>query len=163
MAQAVRAWRNDWRVWRWCRQKDLISDADQADWFNRQSKDPTIAMYGVSATADDGKAQLVGVAGFTSIDYFNRRAEFSLYVRPDLHGAGIGRKALAVLLTHGFGNLGFGAIYGETLDGNPAARLFESLGFRHEGTRRQFYWKDGRQLDAHLYSILRDEWIPPQS
>lgn len=161
MAQVVRQWRNDWRVWRWCRQSDLISDAEQADWFQRQHKDPTIKMYGIAASDEEKppeEGKLVGVAGFTSIDHFNKRAEFSLYVNPKRHGMTLGQNALRVLLGHGFGNLGFNVIYGETFDGNPAAKLFEKIGLVKEGTRRQFYWKDGNYVDAHLYSLTRNEW-----
>ena len=101
---------------------------------------------------------LVGAAGLTSLDFANRRAEFSLYVAPELQGKGVGRRALHCLLMHGFENLGLNVIWGETFDGNPAARMFESMGFVKEGTRRSFYWKDGKWTDAHLYAMKADEW-----
>ena len=163
MAEVVRSWRNDWSVMRWCRQNDLISDWDQKRWFERQASDPTIQMYALALSFENGKETLAGVAGFTSIDHFNRRAEFSLYLRPDLHGKGHGKAALRVLLAHGFDNLGFNVIWGECFAENPAARMFESLGFVKEGTRRDFYWRDGRFIDAHLYSLKRTDWIASQS
>jgi ribosomal-protein-alanine N-acetyltransferase len=153
----IRSWRNDYRIWRWCRQSDLISDAEQARWFNRQAEDPAIKMYKL-VVKTDGKALPVGVAGFTSIDFQHSRAEFSLYVAPEAQGQGLGRRFLEILFTHGFQNLGLSLIWGETFDGNPAAKTFEALGMVKEGTRRQFYWKDGRRIDAHLYSITREEW-----
>lgn len=153
----ARGWRNDYRVWRWCRQRNPISDFEQARWFDAQSKDPTIQMFKIMASGD-GKSNAVGVCGFTSIDWPNRRAEFSLYVDARLQGQGFGRGALHCLLTQGFDNLGFHVIWGETFEGNPAEHLFAKMGFVKEGTRRDFYFKEGKFMDAHLYSIKETEW-----
>lgn len=151
------AWRNDYRIWSWTRQNDLINEVEHADWFERQAKDPTIRMWKLVLKAG-GATNTVGVCGLTSIDYRNSRGEFSLYIDPYWHRKGIGRHSLEVLLAHGFTNLGLRTIWGETFDGNPAAKMFESLGMVKEGTRRGFYWKDGKYVDAHLYSITREEF-----
>ncbi len=156
MAQA-RAWRNQEEIRRWCREPDLISDAAQARWFQRQGDDPTIRMWKIMATTGRASAP-VGVCGLTSIRATDRSAEFSLYVAPEAQRRGLGKIALSLLLTHGFDNLGLHSIWGESFDGNPAARLFERIGLTKEGTRRQAYWKSGRFVDAHLYSILAEEW-----
>jgi RimJ/RimL family protein N-acetyltransferase len=159
----IRAWRNDYKVWRWCRQNDFISDIEQVRWFERQAADPSIKMYKIvvkfeNLAEDKSKIVTVGVCGLTSIDYINRRGEFSLYIAPAFQGNNFGRQALCCLLTHGFLNLGMHSIYGETFDGNPAIKMFESLGFRKEGTRREFYFRDGGFIDAHLYSMTEGEW-----
>lgn len=156
--EEVRAWRNDHRIWQWTRQNDLIADIEQKDWFDQQAKDPTIKMYRL-VLSDGESARTVGVCGFTSIDYRNGRAEFSLYIAPGFQRQGLGRRSLGILLAHGFENHGFRLIWGETFDGNPAAKVFETLGFKKEGTRRAFYYKGGKYLDAHLYSILKEEWL----
>ena len=153
----IRAWRNDYRIWKFTRQNDYLDDIEHGDWFARQTSDPTVKMYSIMLS--DGEAvRVVGVCGFTSVDYRNSRAEFSLYIAPGFQRQGLGKKALSILLGHGFENHGFRLIYGETFADNPAAGMFEALGFRHEGTRREFYYKAGRHIDAHLYSILRSEW-----
>ena len=159
LAETIRHWRNDYAIWQYTRQNDLISDFDQEAWFKRQASDPTIKMYRIQLSDGSDKASVVGICGFTSIDYRNSRAEFSLYIAPGCQRRGIGKKALALLLLHGFENHGFHLIYGETFDGNPAAKMFEGLGFKWEGTRRDFYFKNGRRIDAHIYSILREEWL----
>lgn len=153
-APKIRDWRNDRRIWKWCRQHDLISDLSQHAWFKAQSADPTIKMYMIYGE----KGQAAGVCGFTSIDYLNRRAEFSLYIAPDFQEDGLGKKALKTLFGHGFLNLGFNSIWGETFDGNLAGPMFQRMGMKHEGTRRDFYFRNGRFIDAHLYSLLRAEW-----
>lgn len=153
----VRSWRNDHRIWGWCRQNDLISDAEQVRWFNKQSEDPAIKMYKI-VVAKDKALTPVGVCGLTSIDYVNRRAEFSLYVAPEAQGNGLGRAGLALLLGHGFDNLGLNVIWGESFAHNPAIKMFRSLGLCHEGLRRQFYFRDGKFIDAELFSITAEEW-----
>lgn len=153
----IRSWRNDYRIWQYTRQNDYLDDLEHESWFRRQSSDPSIKMYRIELTGGD-KTSLVGVCGFTSIDYRNRRAEFSLYIAPAFQRRGLGKKALAILVSHGFENHGFQVIYGETFAGNPAAGLFEGLGFKLDGTRRQFYYKEGAFIDAHLYSLLREEF-----
>jgi [ribosomal protein S5]-alanine N-acetyltransferase len=145
--------RNCELIRQWCRQYDEISPIEHRLWYERQATDPGIRMYTVW-----GK-NLVGAAGLTSIDHINRRAEFSLYIFPEEQQAGYGRKALSTLLSHGFNNLNLNLIWGESFDGNPAISMFEKLGFVKEGTRREFYFKGGKYIDAHLYSIRSEEWM----
>lgn len=149
----IRKWRNTYDIWKWCRQHDLITEAAHLRWFERQEADPSIRMYMIHANG-----QAVGVCGLTDIDLHNRRAEFSLYIAPDHQGAGYGKRALQTLLTHAFKTLNLNTVFGETFDGNPAGGMFESIGFKKEGTRRAFYFREGAYVDAHLYSICAHEW-----
>lgn len=153
--QMLRRWRNDYRIWKWCRQNDLISEVSQQNWFERQAADPTMRMYKMCAPSGEA----VGVCGLTSIDTLCRRAELSLYIEPARQKEGLGKRALSTLLCHGFVNMGLNLIWCETFEGNHAAKMFESSGFKKEGTRRQFYFKGGKFIDAHLYSITADEWL----
>ncbi len=155
--EQMRGWRNDHRVWKHCRQNDLISDVDQEGWFQRQSADPATKMYVVMRRVD-GHKLAVGVCGLTSLDMVCRRAELSMYIGPEHHGKGYGREAFKLLFIHGFLNLGLHQIWIETIGKHPADKLFTELGFKADGIRRDFYFKDGRHVDAHLYSLLRDEW-----
>ncbi len=154
----IRSWRNDHRIWRWTRQNDLISDAEQVRWFNRQSDDPTIKMYKIVAENERNKKAPVGVCGLTSINPVNRSAEISLYIAPEAQGRGIAPHAFRCIVLHGFLNLGLNSIYADVFAGNPVTKVLDKVGFRHEGTRRQAYWKDGQFTDAHFYSILAEDW-----
>lgn len=114
-------------------------------------------MYLVHCKTDHEESP-VGVCGLTDIDLVSRRAEFSLYIAPELHGQKLGRHALNLLLATGFDDLGINVIWGESFDGNPAKHLFRKLGMTSEGIRRQFYFKEGRFIDAELFSITAAEW-----
>ncbi len=117
--------------------------------FNRE-----IRMFGIWAP-EHGP---VGVCGLTDIDMVNRTAEFSLYIDPHKQGHSYGTEALKELIWYGFQVLNLNHIFGETFEGNPAISMFEKLGFKKDGTRRSFYYREGEYVNAHLYSILRSEY-----
>lgn len=93
-------WRNQYDIWKWCRQNDVLNIKNHVDWFDKIAKDPTIKMYSIHDTF----CVPIGMCGLTDIDRLNQRAEFSLYIRPDYHNKGYGNKALKTLLSHGFIN-----------------------------------------------------------
>lgn len=148
------SWRNDRRIWSWCRQNDVLQPWDHEAWFHSLSDRDDVKMYEVL----EGPLA-VGVCGLTDLDYLNSRAEFSLYIEPSMQGHGLGRQALRTLVDHGFQNYNLNQIWGETYDGNPAMAMFIDIGFRHDATRREFYFRDGRYVDAHLVSVTRAEWF----
>lgn len=154
MDSFVLGWRNDPKIWAWTRQNDLISSEDHAKWFKQQSCDPSIKMY---VLYEGGGA--VGVCGLTSINLQNRNAEFSLYLAPSAQGRNLAKPSLITLFSHGFMNMGLRSIWGETFEDNPAQKIFDSIGMKCDGVRRQFYWKDGKFKDAILFSMLDSEFI----
>jgi RimJ/RimL family protein N-acetyltransferase len=148
------AWRNDPKIYRYTRQCDPLHPEKHESWLKEQAADPTLSMFGIV----DKENQLLGVMGLTSIDLINRRAEFSCYIAPEYQRRGYGKKALLSLLAYGFLCLGLNLIWGETFDFNGAAELFKKVGMLGHGIRPQFYYREGRFIDAHLYGITRVEW-----
>lgn len=146
-------WRNDYSIWKWCRQNNSLEPINHEKWFEKIAVDPKIEMFGIF----DGR--LVGVCGLTDIDSLNQRAEFSLYIAPEYQRQGYAWAALKTLLSHGFMNQNLNVIWGETFEGNPAFDLFLKIGMKHEGTRRQFYFKEGKHIDAHLVSMTSHEFL----
>jgi RimJ/RimL family protein N-acetyltransferase len=149
-------WRNDYAIWKWCRQNDVLSWSNHVRWDSKINKDPTIKMYAIYETE---QRQIIGVCGLTDIDHINQRAEFSLYIAPRYQRKGYAKAALKTLFSHGFLNQNLNIIWGETFEGNPAYKMFLNLGMKHEGTRRQFYFKEGKHIDAHLVSMTRQEYM----
>lgn len=151
--EIMRLWRNSPEIWIFCRQHDLISDAMQQRWFEKQDNDPTCSMYVVHT--DAGR---VGVCGLTGIDRTNRVAELSLYIAPDFQKKGLGEKTFRTLISHGFRNLGLNSIFCEVFHGNPVSRIVEKVGFQKWGTKPQSYFRDGRFIDSDFFSILASAW-----
>lgn len=154
-SQKAYNWRNEPSIYKWCRQYEPLEAWSHEKWIASLGGRSDVKMYSI---LDENDARPVGVCGLTSIDLINRHAEFSLYVAPDEQKKGFGEKALKTLCAHGFKAMGLQHIFGETFDGNPAAKMFEKVGFRKEGSRRSFYFREGEFIDAHLYSILAMEF-----
>jgi len=148
--------RNNIKIREWCRQHTLLNELVHRGWYQLQAQDPTMCMFVINNI--DNKP--VGVCGLTSIDHRNSRAEFSCWIDPDEQQKGYCTNGLKTLFAHGFKDLNLNIIWGETFDGNPALRIFrEKLGMKYEGARRQFYFKGGKYIDAHLISITKDEFM----
>lgn len=154
IAPMIRQWRNDYRIWKWCRQNDLITQDSHGQWADNLKNRKDVAMYAIK----DGPI-CVGVCGLTDIDRINQRAEFSLYIAPEHQGKGFAKPSLATLLSHGFLNQNLNVIWGETFEDNKAYDMFIKLGMKHEGTRREFYFRSGEFIDAHLVSMTRKEFM----
>lgn len=148
------AWRNDSRVYRWCRQYEPITQEHHEAYWRKVESDPSTKMFGIFCDKES-----VGVCGLTSIDWVNRRAEFSLYIDPKRQGQGLGEEALRLLCSHGFYTLNLNMIWGEAFENNPAIHIFKKIGFKEEGRRREFYFRDGEYIDAILFSLLRGEYV----
>lgn len=153
IAPVLRSWRNSPEVFKWCRQNDLITQSSHNKWLTNHVQDDTIKMYLIK----DGSTP-IGVCGLTDMDLVNQRAEFSLYIAPDYQSQGYGKSALRLLLWHSFNTYPYHTIWGEVFDGNHALSVFGAIGFKKEGLRRDFYYRDGKFIDAHIISIKRDEF-----
>jgi RimJ/RimL family protein N-acetyltransferase len=151
------AWRNDPEVWIWCRQYAPLHREKHVEWYDWQAKDPAVSMFAITVAYDEPR--LVGVCGLTSIDHVNARAEFSCYIAPEHRGNRYAERALQGLFSHGFDYLNLNSIWGETFEGNPASGLFLKLGMTHDGIRRNGYYRGGMYIDAHLYSLLKSEYL----
>lgn len=151
----TRQWRNDFAIWRWCRQYSLIDETRHKAWLERISLDESIKMFGIYSLKDD---RALGVCGLTSIDRVNQNAEFSLYIAKQFWGLGFGLDSLRLLLRHGFEDQNLVRIWGETYESNPAINMFYKLGMKLEGTKRKAYFRSGRFIDCHVVSILREEF-----
>lgn len=149
--ETMRLARNDRRINEWCRQSGLICRNGQGTWWEKLTSDPSRKMYVIK----DTNGIHVGVCGLTDIDHFNQRAEFSLLINPDYQRKGLARAALKTLLRHGFMDLNFVVIWGETFQGNHALKLFTAVGMTVDGMRPSHYFKNGRHIDAHLISMTR--------
>lgn len=150
----LRRWRNLPVIYKWCRQFEPISESHHLSWFDSIRKDPTIKMYSIL----NDELDIIGACGLTSIDYINSRAEFSLYIGPEHQGQGYGEASLRALCSFGFNVLNLNCIWGEAFVGNPALDMFKKVGFKEEGARREFYFREGKYIDAILFSLLRSDY-----
>jgi len=109
---------------------------------------------------DRPESKHIGNVGFYHVDQRSRQAELGIMIgdRACL-GKGYGPAAMRLLLEYGFGELNYHRIYLQVLSFNERAiRSYEKVGFKHEGRRRQSFYREGQYHDDVQMRILRPEW-----
>jgi RimJ/RimL family protein N-acetyltransferase len=106
----------------------------------------------------DEKSRHIGFIGLHAINWRNRWATGGLVIgERSAWGKGYATDAVRVRTGFAFGELGLHRIEGHTM--NPAMkRVFEKVGYQHEGVARRKFWREGRWHDADLYGVLAEEW-----
>lgn len=103
------------------------------------------------------------IAGYVSIEWgrgrWRRIGAIALGVHDSFARQGIGRLLTREILRTGFEYLDMHKIELVVyVDNINAIKLYEGIGFVHEGTKRDNAIRDGRYVDAHIMSIFRNEW-----
>jgi diamine N-acetyltransferase len=114
----------------------------------------------VAGIVDLSDKALCGLVYLRDIDWISRNAAFGMMIgRRDRQRRGLGRRALRLMLQHGFDVLNLERIYLYVVDYNlPARKLYESNGFSYEGTLRQHVALAGRRHDLRVMGILNGEF-----
>ena len=102
----------------------------------------------------------IGNVGLHDVDYKDRHAELGIVIGSKAHwGNGYGPDATRTMLRWGFDELNLHRVELEVYEFNARARrVYERVGFRHEGIRRACYFHAGRYHDAMLMGLLADEF-----
>lgn len=131
----------------------------EESWFDelQQSQGKTTWHF-VICVRDGG--QPIGFAGLHSVDHVNGSTELGIGIgERSQWDQGFGTEAMQVLLDFAFGELRLHRVFLHVFDFNERAiRVYERVGFRHEGTAREMFYQHGRFCDTHLMGILVDEW-----
>ncbi|MEZ3116364.1 GNAT family N-acetyltransferase [Halobaculum sp. MBLA0147] len=107
----------------------------------------------------DPAGRRAGMVSLTDVDYRRSSAEVGYWLAPAAQGHGYATAAVERVLTYAFDTLDLHRIEAEVDAPNDASvGLLESLGFTHEGTRREVRVLDGERVDMHVYGLLAPEW-----
>ncbi len=142
-----------------------MSAAAETVWFDRmlERQGTTDYHFVICLLADD---RAIGTAGLHGVDQVNGSAEFGIAIGETSEwDKGYGTDALRAICDFGFGSLRLERIGLLVYEGNPRGRrAYEKAGFTMEGTLRRAHYAHGRLEDAHVMSLLRDEWqaLPPR-
>ena len=97
--------------------------------------------------------------GVVNVKRYARNPILGIWLIPDVHGEGVGREAVALLVDYVFRSDDRPTVKAKAFDYNEASRgLLESLGFELEGRLRKDAFIDGEWRDGLLYGLLREEW-----
>lgn len=108
------------------------------------------------------EGEIVGVAGFHSVDRVNRNTSLGYWLAEDAQGRGTMTTVVGALLDHAFHEWGLHRVEIHCAPENRRSRAIpERLGFREEARLRETELVGGRYLDSVVYGLLADEWKIP--
>jgi len=107
------------------------------------------------AIIENATASWAGEAVLNDLDINNRSCSFRILLQgPRFYGRGLGSEATRLAVEHAF-SVGVHRVELEVYAFNPRARrVYEKVGFRLEGTKRDALYWNGSWVDAHIMSIL---------
>jgi len=127
-------------------------------WFDGylSSRDHNVRL----ALLGDGD-ELVGCVYLLGISWVHRSAEFAIMIgRKDHWYRGLGSQATRAMLDHAFRDLQLHRVWLHVNhDNEHARRMYERVGFQHEGMLRSSAFKNGRYLDIDVMAILEGEYL----
>ncbi len=110
---------------------------------------------------DRSTGDVVGESVLNDFDLENRSCGFRIWIA-GARNRGLGTEATWLSVHHALVDQGLNRVELEVFDFNPRARrVYEKVGFVHEGTRRQALRYNGEWVDAHVMAILARDWTTP--
>jgi diamine N-acetyltransferase len=105
----------------------------------------------------------IGTTSLHEIDYRNRTATFGIMIgEPDARGKGYGTEATSLTLDFAFTALGLHNVLLTLAEFNHAGRrVYEKVGFRECGRRRECRWQSGKLWDTIYMECLASEFTSP--
>jgi [ribosomal protein S5]-alanine N-acetyltransferase len=135
-------------------------DPDEAAVRERVARNETRDGFELALTAD-GSDVLRGVVIVHHVEERHGRAEVGFWLVRDARRAGLGRRAVALVVDWLFAHPWVRRVEISTTPENAGAMaLAERLGFTYEGTLRQRDVERGTPVDIVWFGLLRDEWPP---
>lgn len=109
------------------------------------------------ALRDGGR--VIGTCGFHNLKAEHSRAEIGYELGKEYWGRGLMSEALRAILRHGYEVMNFNRIEAFVNVGNArSVQLLERLGFRLDGTLREYEYARGRFVDQHCFSLLKGDF-----
>jgi RimJ/RimL family protein N-acetyltransferase len=154
-------------TWKWRNQTEVsdefsahpfpVSYEMEKEWYekNIHSNIP-LSAFGVELISS---SELIGMTFLKNISLIHRNAEFAILIDNSMSGKGYGTEACRITLQFAFQKLGLHRVYLKVKKNNPAAiRLYETCGFKVEGTLREDIFKNGNFTDQLVMGILVHEF-----
>lgn len=124
-------------------------------WLEESSQDT----FRFAVRLNDTK-ELIGYAELNGILWPHRTSWITIAIAEESKwGRGYGKEAIQCLICYAFMELNLHRLQLTVFSYNTrAVSLYESLGFKREGSFREFLERDGRRHDMYLYGLLKREW-----
>lgn len=128
--------------------------------WRQRLAEPVEGTYNLVAVVGERVVGMLGVNTFPNRPRRRHVGTIGMAVHDEWHGKGIGTALMRAALDLADNWLNLIRLELEVfMDNEPAIRLYERFGFEHEGTLRQYAFRDGRYVDSYVMARLR----PPGS
>lgn len=105
------------------------------------------------------EGEIVGVAGFHSIDWVNRHTSIGYWQAEHAQGNGTMTATVRAMVDHAFDEWRLHRVEIHCAPANHRSRAIpERLGFREEATLREHERVGDRYLDSVVYGLLEEAW-----
>ncbi|WP_409291873.1 GNAT family N-acetyltransferase [Peribacillus sp. SCS-37] len=106
------------------------------------------------------KEKLAGSIGYLYIDKKNKKTEIGYWLGSEFEGKGLATQSCRFLIQNAFENLGLNKVEINAAAANHKSRAIpRRLGFKEEGTIRDYELLNGRYLDRTCYGLLKKEYF----
>ena len=109
---------------------------------------------------DRATGKWAGEVVLNNLDPANRSCGFRILLgTAEFRDRGLGTESSRLALAHAFEVVGVHRVELQVYAFNPRAKhVYDKLGFRYEGTRRQALRWGGQWIDSHVMALLASEW-----
>ena len=132
-------------------------------WFEERAEkqDPNDFLFMIRTLQED---RLIGFLALWGTQWNHGSCTASIGIgEREYWGKGYGSDAMRLGLAYAFSELNLSRVSLSVLDYNQRAiRSYQKVGFRREGTIRQYVLRDNQRWDVHHMGILRSEWLASQ-
>ncbi len=126
------------------------------------SRETAVGRYDFAVTVE-GDDTFRGEIVLNEVDEIVRSANLRLSMGPQYRGRGYGTEGIQLVLGMAFDGLGLHRVELDVLSINARAKsLYENIGFRIEGRKRDAYRDGDGWCDAIIMAILEDEYRAAQ-
>jgi RimJ/RimL family protein N-acetyltransferase len=155
-APALFAWINDRDQVLFNAPYKPVSEPQHAEWLAAVVSRRDAVIFAIRTVSGN---TLIGTCQLHSINPVHRSAELQIRIgAEEARGKGYGKNAVRLLLRFAFVDLNLHRVMVHVFaDNDRAIRLYESTGFRREGTLRDAAFINGRYVDVIVMGILETE------
>ena len=106
----------------------------------------------------DLEDEVIGLIDLFDFDPKNHKAGLGIILDEKSRNKGVGAEAIRLMADYGFSVLELHQLYANVTEDNTASmHLFEKMGFRKVGVKRDWIYSDGKYKDEILFQKIKDK------
>jgi RimJ/RimL family protein N-acetyltransferase len=153
-------WSNDPEIWKMLGGWHFpFSSRSTEEWVrSRKDGNPTEHVFCIE-TPEDG---VIGTANLVSIDWKNKTAFHGMMIgETNLRGRGYALDTVFAIMRYAFMELGLNRLDSDIISYNHRSLKFyvEKCGWKGEGVRRNWYYREGKYHDKVIVGVTRDDYL----